>query len=434
MKIWQTAIAIVVIGASTAGAIALMTGGDDDISTEQTKAEATTSVQTMLQSLASHSPEIRLLGKIEPQQKIDIVAELSAQVVAQRVNAGETVQEGDLLLSLDDFNAQLSVAQTQSDIADVETRIALLKSQQSLNEQAVLVERSQLALLKEKYKQQKAINASPQTLADLDQQIARQALSLLQTESAVSTAPLSLKQLTLQKDKLNLALSSAQKQLSKTRITAPFSGQVASINVHPGQTVNPGSPLLTLISNEQMLVKTSLPMQLSSVRSNLTGNATHQSKQSSVTFSHGETQLLPGSAGLSSWFDITDDQQWTSGEIINVSLNMPAIENALKVPVSALFQDKWIYTVDEEQRLAPIEVALKGRTREDNKDWLIVTPLEPLFTETRILTTRLNNPTSGLKIFERGVDPEPIIVDEGPIVETDESDAADNNNEDESDK
>ncbi|MFQ3229893.1 efflux RND transporter periplasmic adaptor subunit [Reinekea sp.] len=406
MKFWQKSVAIVIIFLATSGAIALMKSSSDTGLTE-TRIESTTPVQTLRLSLQPHQAEIRLLGKVEPEQTRNVASELSAEVISVNVKAGDYFEHGDLLLTLDAFHVTLSVAQAKADIADIETRIALHNAQQNLTTQAIKVESSQLALLVERLKQQRAVNASQQTLADLEQQIARQNLAVMQAKVSLTSAPLTLKQLQLQREKLELALSSAENQLSKASVFAPFAGQVASLETSEGQTVNPGSALMTLVSNENMRVKTSLPLHLASVRKGLVGFAGQQFKKSKVAFSYGDAQLLPGTAGLNSWFSLEDDEQWITGEIVELVLETPSQVNTLKIPVSALFQDKWIYSVDEEQRLSSIEVALLGRVREDNKDWLIVAPSVSEFPESRILVTRLKNPTSGLKIFERGIDPAP---------------------------
>ena len=43
---------------------------------------------------------------------------------------------------------------------------------------------------------------------------------------------------------------------------------------------------------------------------------------------------------------------------------------------------------------------------------LVVAPNDTEQETLRLLTTRLNNPTTGIKIYEEGVDPEPVVADE----------------------
>ena len=52
------------------------------------------------------------------------------------------------------------------------------------------------------------------------------------------------------------ALTSAQAQLSLTQVTAPFDGQVGTINVRPGEIVNPGDAAILFGDTTQMHVET----------------------------------------------------------------------------------------------------------------------------------------------------------------------------------
>jgi multidrug efflux pump subunit AcrA (membrane-fusion protein) len=429
MKTWHTAIAITVIGIFTIGTISLLKNGTDSTEISQSKTESTTSVQTLTLTSQAFQPEIRLLGQIVPARQIELVSELSSHIKKEHVSRGDIVEKGEILLTLDDFAAQQNLAQARADIADIETRILLFSSQQRLNEQAVTVEKSALILLQEKLKQHQAVGASPQTIADVKQQIARQTLLLEQAITTVETAPLSLQQLNLQKEKLQLALNSAQRLLTKTNVTAPFSGQISLLHVAQGQAINQGQMLVTLVSHEDMLAKVSVPVALANQRTNLSGFVSQQKRQSPVSYRYGDAQLLPGSAGLTSWFELADDQQWITGEIVELTLRKPAVPGTFKIPVSALFQDKWIYTVNAEQRLESLEVQLHGRIRESNEEWLIISLASDYLNNPRILTTRLNNPTAGLKIFERGVDPEPIA-----LIEPDEDNAEISDEQDEAGK
>ncbi|MBU2864037.1 efflux RND transporter periplasmic adaptor subunit [Reinekea forsetii] len=418
MKIWQTGLSLVGIGLVTAGVISVMGASGQATEIEAPKPEATTSVQTITLDLASYQPEIRLIGQIEPSQQLDIVSEISASVLETPISSGDVVDAGVVLVQLDDFDVQQSLAQAQANAADIAAQIQLFDAQQALSREALQLEQDQLSLLNDKYKQQKAVGASAQTLADLKQQVSRQNHLVKQAQQTLSNAPINRQQLLLQQTKLNLALKSAQRQANKATIVAPFNGQVAALHAKANQLVSPGSALLKFVSHDDMRVKVNLPITLATMRQQLTGRIESNGRASNIRFNNGHTQVQPGSAGLVSWFDIDDDENWIVGEVVDVTLHKPKVVNAFKVPVSALFQDKWIYSVDEEQKLKPIEVKLHGRVRENSQDWLIVTPTQSIASKQRILVTRLNNPTTGLKIFERGVDPEPVPESES---EADES-------------
>ncbi len=62
-------------------------------------------------------------------------------------------------------------------------------------------------------------------------------------------------------DNAEAAVKQAQEQLSYTTIRAPYSGLVAERHVQIGETVNPGTPLMTGFSLERLRVRSEVPEQ-----------------------------------------------------------------------------------------------------------------------------------------------------------------------------
>ncbi len=71
-----------------------------------------------------------------------------------------------------------------------------------------------------------------------------------------------------------------------------------------------------------------------------------------------------------------------------------------------MFQDRWLYTIDADRRLNARAVDVLGVREDDEHRWLIVRG-PALSGEQRLLTTRLKNPVTGMKVHEPGVDPDP---------------------------
>lgn len=69
--------------------------------------------------------------------------------------------------------------------------------------------------------------------------------------------------------------------------------------------------------------------------------------------------------------------------------------------------------LDDERRLHAEAVDILGIAQQDNNRWLIVHGPD-LAGDPRLLTTRLNNPITGMLVHEPGVDPDPE-----PLVDAD---------------
>lgn len=397
--------------------IAIMSQPEKDEKASLSFVENTIRVQTATIAPEFHQPEIRLLGTIEARQHSNIVAELNGPITTLNIKPGDVVASGAVLLEIDNVDTEFSLLQAQADIADIEARIALQASQQNLDKQALAVEQAQLKLLTERLQQQRAVAASQQALADIEQQIQRQRLTVAQLEASVNNAPTQTRQLQLQKDKAQIALNRAQNQVNKTKITAPFAGKIGSVSIRENQDITVGSPLTSIFSHENLLVKVNLPLSLASQYEQISGFIQNAPRNSPISFSYANAMLTTTDSGIMAWFQLQAPELWLPGEVVDVVLQLPALARTHKVPVSALFQDRFIYIVDEEQRMQARAVQLVGRVRQNDSDQLLVVLEQPDDQPIRVITTRLNNPVTGSKIYEQGVDPEPATETEVEVQE-----------------
>ncbi len=169
-------------------------------------------------------------GNIRAGRVVDISSDVSAKVVDLRVDEGDDVEAGQLLLRLDPTQFDATVA----------------RSEAALN-QAVAMERQQEASLERVRRDYERFRSLFETDSDL---IARQLLDDAETEVELATRQLESNQFGVAQSAA--ALEEAQELLSKTVFTAPISGKVTRLNVEEGETVivgtmnNPGSLVLTI--------------------------------------------------------------------------------------------------------------------------------------------------------------------------------------------
>jgi membrane fusion protein (multidrug efflux system) len=140
------------------------------------------------------SEELEVTGTLVANQQVAIVSELTRKIVRVNVKEGSKVKEGTLLFQLDD--------------ADLQAQLERYRQQEKL------------ALLNE------------ERLKDL---IAHEAIA----QQDYDQASTNLKVLQAQVRELQVTIE-------KTRITAPFNGQIGIINVHPDLSFRliPCSPIL----------------------------------------------------------------------------------------------------------------------------------------------------------------------------------------------
>lgn len=159
------------------------------------------------------SETLEVTGTIVANQQVEIVSELTRRIVHVNVREGSKVKKGALLFQLDD--------------ADLQAQLERLRQQEKL------------AALNE------------QRLKDL---LEKEAIAQQDYDEAFTN----LKVLKAQILELQVAID-------KTRIVAPFDGQIGMINTHPGTIVSVNTVLTNIEDNSVVKVEFSIPEKYTNV-------------------------------------------------------------------------------------------------------------------------------------------------------------------------
>lgn len=161
-------------------------------------------------------------ARVESLNRSTLAAQVSAQVVGLSLLPGQRVEQGQLLLELDarDYQLALDSVEAQLRSAQAETQLA-------------------------KVRLERARNLSGEAFVSVDQ------LAEAQTRYQVALA---------QEQAIGQQRRRAALDLSRTRIKAPFAGLVLQRQVSLGEQVNPGTPLLLLLDEQNIEVVAELPV------------------------------------------------------------------------------------------------------------------------------------------------------------------------------
>jgi membrane fusion protein, multidrug efflux system len=187
----------------------------DDL-TKRTNDDTPVTVRTPVDGIVVQptelNEELEVIGTLVANQQVAIVSELTRKIVRVNVKEGARVNEGTLLFKLDD--------------ADLQAQLERLRQEEKL------------ALLNE------------ERLKDL---IAHDAIAQQDYDEASTNLHV-----------LKARIQELQVMISKTRITAPFAGQVGIINVHPGAVVSVNTVLTAIEDNSRIKVDFSVPEKYAS--------------------------------------------------------------------------------------------------------------------------------------------------------------------------
>lgn len=192
--------------------------------------------------------EVRIVasGEVQYQSLARIGSEITGTVKARHVREGDLVNKGDLLIELNpkELQSRLDQAKTMlqqlQQVSRPQAKAALAEAQDNLNQASrdarrreALAEQGTIPVEQVEQAQRLELNAKS---AFTRAQLAYNALAENSTEEQL----------------LQQRINSAEVELAKTRIYAPFAGRVQSRNVEPGDLVQPGKVLLEIARNDAL--------------------------------------------------------------------------------------------------------------------------------------------------------------------------------------
>lgn len=192
--------------------------------------------------------------------QIMVSGQVAGNVAKINVDNMDKVRAGDILIELDDTNAKLSFEQAQSNLANAVRQIKQLEFtvqqlQAAVNANEITLAQAQgnlnrrVQLEKSGAIDQESFQHAKEAVA-----LAKANLSSSQNQLAANQALLLARPLMEQPQIQNAvaAVKQAWLNLQRTQIKSPIDGYVARRSAQVGQAVSVGSPLMAVISTEQM--------------------------------------------------------------------------------------------------------------------------------------------------------------------------------------
>ena len=162
-------------------------------------------------------------GSLEAEKEATVAAEVPGAVLSTSAEEGQPVTAGTLLARIDDSALRESVLSAQSAVRSADQQVTVAKRN---------AERAE-ALLK------------GGAIAERDAEVAR--WNVTNGQAALADA--------------RSRLTYAREQLAKTAVHAPFRGVVSKKSVAPGDTVQPGTPLYTIVDPTRMRLVAHVPAE-----------------------------------------------------------------------------------------------------------------------------------------------------------------------------
>lgn len=203
---------------------------------------------------------------------VPVVSRVAGYIDSLAVSDFEAVKNGQLLVKLDDREYQIAVAQAQADLAQAEADLATARASLSTVGSSENVASANAAVL------QTRLNKARQDLQRDEALYADGAITKKQFEDSRANVETARRQLVagnqqttqaavqgntaqaqIQKaqaliETRKAALEKAKLQLSYVNIHSPADGKIGKTALQPGQFIQPGQPLFTVVNDEQYWV------------------------------------------------------------------------------------------------------------------------------------------------------------------------------------
>lgn len=259
-------------------------------------------VATVVAERSELHETVHLDGVIEAVQQSTVSAQTSGTVQSLPFDVDDSVTAGELIVQLEDSEQRSRLRQAQAGLEEAEA--ALVDARQRFNRIEAVHERGL---------------------------VSRQEFDQARNNLAAARARV---------ERASAAVSEAQEQLSYTRVVAPYGGILTERHVEVGEAVNPGQPLLSGLSLEQLRVVVDLPQKYAELA--------RTERQARVTLADGRVL----ETGEMTFYPYANPQTHTfrlrmrlsepngslfPGMLVKVSVPV-ATREALWVPASSLIQ------------------------------------------------------------------------------------------------
>lgn len=320
----------------------------------------------------------------EASEELNLTPRLQEVVTEVKVDMGQEVEAGELLVQMDSRSNEISITQAEASLKSAEASLQKAKNgpRQAEIEQleAQLTQaKSELKLRRENYERQKQLFEEEYlSQEEIDQAHNRLIAAQSSYQSALKNMELTkagaskedIAQLESQLTQAKAQLEQAKLQLSYTKIKSPIKGIVSQINARPGQMI--GNGVTAVISNIEKI-------KLTAYVSEQNINDLMVGEKAKVNFNaiddNFEAEIIsisPRTAENRRSFPVelmveNSNKIIKAGMTSQVSLIVDRAENSLIIPQNAILNNEkqpYIFVIDgEKARKIKIEILLEDEDK-----------------------------------------------------------------------
>ncbi len=351
------------------------------------------------------SPSLTLYGRVETPSMFKAASPASSRVDRVPVREGDRVQQGQLLISLDERDFQPRLNQARAEVADLEAQVRSEDIRQESDLAALKHEKRLLTLTRDgvdrAQRLQKQKLGSDSARDEAEQALARQALSLSNRQLAIADHPARLKALEARLQRARAGLAEIELDFERSKVHAPFAGMIAQVEVAEGDQVSENMVLLSMYDPAGLEVRARIPapFQAELQQARLAG----QSLTAETSIGGGQVSLhlvrLAGEAdpsGVDALFRVDSGAEWLrTGQVLRFNLGLVPRDQSVPVPYAAVYGGNRIYKLVA-GRMKGVQVESLGNFYDEQGNEQLLVRSPELTAGEQLVVTHLPNAIDGL--------------------------------------
>ncbi len=320
------------------------------------KEEAIIPVRQFFPVIKDRSPLVFSIGTIEALDYTILSSPIEADVVKVFVREGYRFAKGQSLLAYDLRSQKYDVQAQEAGIDELRTQASSINLNEK-NDTKRLQEMERLIDLAEKeFKRNQTLLEKKvvplSTLEKVERALVQIRLEYSSLKSKIDDYATQRKRLQAQIETALVRLQQSKLIIEKADIKVPFSGRVVRVHASVGERMGRGTPLFDVFDPSKLRLRVALPQRYSelfSSKQSITAKLINGKRTMTLSLIGVNPQIEAGNSSIDTYFSLPDGN-WILGSVWDVVINLPKIK-AIAVSADAVYNDDYVYRIDEEDRV-----------------------------------------------------------------------------------
>ncbi|WP_461641494.1 efflux RND transporter periplasmic adaptor subunit [Labilibaculum euxinus] len=349
-------------------------------------------------SQAEFKDYISIIGTVEPKTTIYLDVEEGGKVVEKLIDEGELVKKGDVIIRLINNDLKLQILNTESSLAyqanELRNTLINMEQQKISNKQQILSIDSDIIRQKRQYEQNqllfekgfisKEVYLRSKEDYDLSLQDRQLRYQRMVQDSIFRENQKTQMNSSLNNMKQNLEM--VRERLENLNIKAPADGQLGSLDIEIGQSINRGERIgqLHILNNFKVLAEVD-EHYIDRVRRELSASMQRNDQEFILKTKKVYPEVRDGRFKVDLIFDGKSPENLRTGQTYHIKLELGQAVEATLLSRGGFFQStggQWVFVLDESGRFATKRNIKIGR---QNSQYFEV--LEGLQTGEKVITS-----------------------------------------------